>query len=205
MLLQGQVGPQQLGAGVQANLALGKAGEALVSEFHGRFYSLCYANKVFSESNQAAKALTTLSTTYTGNLLYNPVGSGFNLIVLQCLIAIATAPAGISNIHHEGTQLVQTAALSGLTANTVINNNFGNAASVVGVGLGYNVATLTLTPTIVRAIGGGPNATGSVTTPFINDEINGAIILGPGTFMGLGYLTTAVSVVATYTWAELPL
>ena len=202
MLFQGQVSPVQLASGVQAPVALGKGGEMLVSEYQGRYYSLAYAGKVFSASNQSAKALTLLSSTYTGNLVYNPLGSGVNAILLQCAVAVATAPGGISNMHYEGTSIVQPTAPTTNTANTVISNVLGNTQ--VAASANYNVTTLPATPTIIRALGGGPNATGSVTTPFIVDDIAGLIILTPGTYLGLGALTTAISVVATMTWAELP-
>lgn len=202
MLFQGQVGPQQLQSGVQANVALGKGGEMLVSEYQGRYYSLAYAGKVFSSANQAAKALTLLSSTYTGHLIYNPLGSGVNAILLQVCVAVATAPAAISNMHYEGTIGVQTTAPVTNTANTVFNNLLGNTQ--VAASASYNVSTLPVTPVVIRALGGGPNATGSVTTPFIVDDIGGALILSPGTYIGLGALTTAISVVASFTWAELP-
>lgn len=202
MLFQGQVSPQQLAAGVQANVALGKGAEMLVSEYQGRYYSLTYAGKVFSACNQAAKALTTLSATYTGHLIYNPLGSGVNAILLQCSVAVATAPAGISNMHYEGTLITQTTAPTTNTTNTVFNNLFGNTS--VAQSSSYNVSTLPAAPVAVRALGGGPNATGSVTTPFIVDDIAGLMIVGPGTYVGLGYLTTAISVIASFTWAELP-
>lgn len=202
MLFQGQVSPQQLAAGVQSTVALGKGAEMLVSEYQGRYYSLAYAGKVFGACNQAAKALTSLSSTYTGNLTYNPIGSGINVILLQVAVAVATAPAGIANMHYEGTLTAQTTAPSSNTANTVFNSLFSN--TTVGSGVNYNVSTLPAAPVAVRGLGGGPNATGSVTTPFIVDDLAGLMILGPGTYLGLGYLTTAISVVASMHWAELP-
>ena len=202
MILQGQVGVQQLAPGAQPIVSLGKAGEVLVSETQGRYYTLAYNGKVFSSANQAAKALTLLSSTYTGHLLYNPLGSGINCVVLQCAVSIATAPAGIADMHYEGSSIVQTTAPSSVTSNTVINSLLGNTA--VGATASYNVATLPVTPTVLRGLGGGPNATGSVSTPFIMDDLGGVIIIAPGTYMGLGALTTAISVVASFHWAELP-
>lgn len=202
MLLQGQVGPQTLSNGVQANIALGKAAEPLVSEFQGRYYSLAYAGKVFSACNQAAKALTTLSSTYTGHLIYNPIGSSINLSILQCAVAVATAPAGVSTMHYEGTLIVQNAAPTSNTVNTVFSNLLGS--SFTGQGNSYNISTLPTAPVAIRGLGGGPNATGSTTTPFIVDDLAGLFVLLPGTYIGLGYLTTAISVVASFHWSELP-
>ena len=202
MNLQGQVGPQQLASGVVANVALGKGAEVLNSEYQGRYYSLAYAGKVFGTSLQSAIALSTLSATYTGLLIFNPQGSGINAAVLQCAVAVATAPAGVSNMHYEGTLTSQTTAVTNTTAVASFNTLFGNtSAAACG---SSRAATLPAAPVAVRALGGGPNATGSVTTPFIVDDLGGLFILGPGTYLGLGYLTTAVSVVASFHWSELP-
>ena len=202
MILQGQVGPQQLAAGAVPTVSLGKGGEILNSEYQGRYYSLAYAGKVFGTSLQAAIALSTLSATYTGLLIFNPQGSGINAAVLQCAVAVATAPAGVSNMHYEGTLTSQTTAVTNTTSVATFNTLFGNtAAAACG---SSRAATLPAAPVAVRALGGGPNATGSVTTPFIVDDLGGLFILGPGTYVGLGYLTTAVSVVASFHWSELP-
>lgn len=204
MLFQGVVGAQALSAGAQANVSLGRFGDAYVSELNGRYYNLAYNGKMFSATTQVATALTTKSSTCTGLILFNPYGSIVNLVLLDITVALATAPAGISNIHLEG---VQTPVPS-VAAPT------GNAVSIVPTYLGSTYAsaafastgaTLTATPTVIRAIGGGPVATGSVTAPFIRDEVAGMIIVGPGCSVNLGYITTAISVVATYVWAELPI
>jgi hypothetical protein len=202
MNLQGQVGPQQAASGAILNVALGKGAEVLNSEYQGRYYSLAYAGKVFGTSLQAAIALTTLNSTYTGLLIFNPQGSGINAAVLQCSVAQATAPAGISNMHYEGTLTSQTTAVTNTTPVAIFNSLFGNT-SIAASG-SSRAATLPATPVAVRALGGGPVATGSLTSGFTCDDIAGLMILGPGTYLGLGYLTTAISVVASFYWSELP-
>lgn len=201
--VQGQVGVQQLQSGVQATVAQGKGAEVLVSEFQGKYYTLCYAGKVFTTCNQTVATLSTLSTTYTGLLVFNPVGTGVNMTLLQCAVALASAPGGISTIQHQASVTFQKTAVTNTTPNTVYNTLLGVQA--VGVGLASVSATLPTAPVAIRAIGCGVNATGSATTiPFALDDIAGGIILGPGTYCGLGYVTTAPAVIASYHWAELP-
>ena len=203
MLLQGTIGPQTLQNEASANLSVGKSAEAFGSSYQGRYYQLCYAGKVYNSCLQASTALSTLSTTYTGLMITNPVGTGFNCVMLQCCIAVSSAPAGISTMHHEGTKIFQPTAVTQGTPNTVQNMLLGNLT--LGVGLAASASTPPATPVALRAIGGGTNATGSVQcTDSIIDEIAGAMILAPGTYIGLGYLTTAISVIASYHWAELP-
>jgi hypothetical protein len=202
MLLQGAVGNQQLQDGANNIARAGKGGELMVSELNGRYYELCYRGKVFSACSQSAVALSTLSSTYTGFIVANNPGTSTNLVILQVAVAVATAPAGVSNMHYEGTLTFQPTACTAGTALTTFSTLFGSGLS--SVGLAKTATSTPNTPVAVRALGGGPNATGSVTTPFIVDDIAGQIILGPGTYLGLGYLTTAISVVASATWAELP-
>lgn len=202
--IQGQVGTQQLQTGVQANLALGKGAELLVSEFQAKYYSLCYAGKVYNTANQAVSTLSTLSTTYTGLMISNPFGSGFNSIVLQCCVAFASAPGGISTVHHEGAPAIHKTPVTQGTPNTVYNSLIGSPA--LGVTLGASASTPPNTPVVLRSIGCGVNATGSATTiPFVMDDIAGGMILQPGTYVGLGYVTTACNVIASYHWCELPI
>jgi len=204
MLFQGVVGLQTLSVGNQASVSQGRFGDTYVSEVNGRYYALAQAGKLFQATTQTAQALSTKSSTCTGLILFNPYGSTVNLVLLDICVALATAPAGISNIHLEGVQtpVPSVAAPSG-NAVTVQPTYLGS--SFASQAFASTSATLTATPTVIRAIGGGPNASGSVTTPFIRDEVAGQIIVSPGCSINLGYITTAISVVATYVWAELPL
>lgn len=203
MQFQGLVGSVQYADGAQPAARQGKGGELMVSELNGRYYELTYRGKVFSACTQTAIALSTKSTTATGLILTNPLGSGVNLMLLSIQVALATAPAGISNIHLEANAAVQGTAVTHTTPLTVVNALLG--ANTLGVGLADSAATLPATPTVIRAIGGGPVATGSVAAPFIYDDVAGQIIIGPGTNVSLGYVTTAISVIASFFWAELPI
>lgn len=183
--------------------ASGRNNQLYVDELQGRYFGLASRGKLFTAANQTAAALSTKSTTYTGYGLNNPLGNTLTLSLLDCCVAVATAPAGISNMHYEVNAAAQGVIPSSLTALTIYNCQLGNlSTSTAAV---YSAATLATAPTVFRALGGGPNATGSVTTPFIRDEIAGQIVLLPGTFIGLGYVTTAISVIASMVWAENPL
>ena len=204
MLFQGQVGLQTLSNGNQASISQGKFGDAYVSEVNGRYYALAQAGKMFQASLQSAVALSSKSATCTGLILFNPYGSTVNLVLLDITVALATAPAGVSNIHLEGVQ-TPVPSVAAPTGNGVTVAPTFLGSSAASQAFASTGATLTATPTVIRAIGGGPNATGSVTTPFIRDEVAGQIIIGPGCSINLGYVTTAISVLATYVWAELPI
>lgn len=198
----GALSPPPSQAGINATVGLGRNTEALASQLHAKYFYLTYAGQVYSICNQTVATLSTLSTTYTGLLVINPNGSGFNAVLLQCCVALASAPAGVSTIQHQAITSVQKTAVTNGTPATVYNGLLGTAA---GACTGSVAATLPTAPISIRAVGCGVVATGSTDTiPFALDEIDGTIILQPGTYCGLGYVTTAPGVIASYHWAELP-
>src|ERR1700752_95329 len=98
-IVQAQVGPQVDADGAAPNLRAAKTGALVVQDAHGRYTESVYRGNVFSGANHAAHALSTaISATQTGFPLTNPAGSGKNLIVLDACIALASAPAGISDL-----------------------------------------------------------------------------------------------------------
>lgn len=157
-------------------------------------------DQVYTAAHQAGQALSVaLSTTQTGFTLYNPAGSGKNLVVLQTTLLFATAPAGISSIVYAANVNPLAAAPATNTSLTVRNAVLGNPAA--GAGLVYSATTLPAAPVVVRALG-GPNASGSTTPPFIVDDVNGALVITPGCCLSINALTTAISVIASMTWRE---
>lgn len=202
-LQQGQAGIQALAEGVAPGIvSLDRLGGLMTSHGLPRYANLAARGYVFTASLQAAVALSTLSATCTGFCLTNPAGSGKNLFLLQICIALATAPAGAAPIHLAANVNTAAAAVTQTTPLTVRNLLLGSGT--VGVGLAASATTLPAAPVAIRPIGGGPVAGSSITPPFIMDEVGGAVVLQPGTAVSLGYLTTAISVVASMVWAELP-
>jgi len=202
MIIRGEVGEQFLSDGADSRFRQGRQGELMVSELHGRYYEAALRGRVFCAANQAAAALSLLSATATGLILTNPAGSGKNLELLEIAVALATAPAGIATLGLAANVNVVAAAVVHTTPLIVRPTLIGG--SLGAVGLADSAATLPAAPVLIRGIGGGPVATGSVTAPFIKDDVGGAIILAPGTAISLSAFTTAISVIASFTWAEWP-
>lgn len=98
MLSQGQVGPISSTAdGVQVALRAGKLGEQIVSQLHGRYFEQALRGNLFSTGTTATVAMTanhnstnglsaTLGTAAAATPMlgvWNPLGSGKNLVILQ--------------------------------------------------------------------------------------------------------------------------
>lgn len=201
MLLTGIVGAQALADGAQPNMRMDRLGAMMVSQMGGRYMELAMRGQLFMASLQSVVALSTLSATCTGFCLTNPNGSGKNIALLDVCVALASAPAGIASVHLAYGPKSTTA----VTQTTPLTVRSGLLESAAGVGLAASSTTLPAVPVAIRAIGGGPVATGSVESSFMRDEVAGQIIIPPGSSLSLGYITTAISVVASMAWAELPI
>lgn len=174
----------------------------LVSEMNARYYNLVYNGLVFTTANSGAQALSVASATFTGLALGNPVGSGKNLALLDITLGLAAALAAVS------TPVLASAAVVALTAGTAVGPNNaligGGLASVAKVGAS---ATLGAAPVVIRPLQGFQWVTAGTgeAACYTKDDIGGAIIIPPGQLVCIEALVAAVSVVAAFTWAELPI
>jgi len=197
--IAGQTGPQILQDGTTQPIRQGKSGDVIVQELHGRYFEQVYRGNVYSAANQAAQAISVaLNTTYTGLMLYNPIGSNVVLSILKVKFALSVAPAAISCLG-----LIsgfQTAAPSGLTSLTPVNNQVGNAQT--GVAQVYSAATIA-TPIWRQMLEDGFTA-GALKSPTGPVDLEGMIIVKPGGFVAIGALT-AVTGIGSIAWEEIPL
>lgn len=154
----------------------------------------------FVASTQAGVATSTgLSTTQTGFTLTNPGGSGKNLVILQAQVAMTTAPAGAATIIWAANVNPLAVAVTQTTPLTTRCAALGNPSQATG--LAASAATLPAAPVVVRALG-GPVATGQTTPPFVEDIVDGALVVIPGCAISISSLTTAISAVISVTWRE---
>jgi hypothetical protein len=194
------VGENQMADGKQlSGVRLDRLGAQVNADSVGLYYEAGFRGRAFFACNTGSQALSLNSTTCTGLALTNPAGSGRNLILIQLNVSLLTVPAGTSNLILTGsTTAVPTAHGTPLTVNPTIFGKTGGA-----VGLADSACTMP-TLTILRPVGGGPVAGSSINTPQIQDNINGQIVLGPSSCISLQTLTTAISVIASLSWIEVP-
>ncbi len=104
---------------------------------------------------------------------------------------------------------LETAALTGVTA-MVIHNAYSLGSDVEftptggrdSQGLVSSAATSTSTPVWLRPMASEAVAASSITPTTIVAELYGSLILPPGGFCALGYLTNAAVGIAGVSWAE---
>lgn len=197
------IGIQQVNDGSITTARGDKQGNTTVTEVNPRYYENNYRGLTFYAVNSAAQALSlTGTTTYTGLTVANPTGSGKNLILLEAIWCTTIAPTGVGAI----------ILATGATAAQTTGNSTGPVSTTLGSGAG-SVAkvgascTYGANPTFLRPFIGVPwvTATGNGNMGQNKDEIAGSIIVAPGQQVSFVAVTTAITGIGYFSWAELPL
>lgn len=212
MLLQGTVGPTQASDGAipAAGVRLGRLGEGVVTELHGKYYEQSARGNVFTAVQaNAGVILNTLGTTASFALL-NPPGSGKNMSLLRIGFVLKVLPAtpviGYYGLYINSGVLTQT-----LTGTILIPF----AAPFVGgnnpVVHPYTTATLPATPSLLEPMWQKTTTAEAPTTPpapFVAENLDGRIVIGPGNCLSLmqdaADATNGTAVVFA-TWEEVPI
>lgn len=197
----------------------GKAGEGIVAELHGKYYTQAYNGNLYYASNAGAGATFSIFTnaSFTGLALWNPQGSGKNLSIVKTYLGLNGAAAtaegsfGYAWLNNAGSGLATAAPLSAFTAITATRGSAicGLAGQGSSVALAGSAATLTTAMTWGRAAPFS-SSTGAITTQIaiggLVDDVDGTMIVPPGCFWTL---TTAIATggtfVGTVIWEEIPL
>lgn len=144
---------------------------------------------VYYAANQTATTWSVaLNTTHTGLVVYNPAASGVNLVILKASFALSVAPAAIAHIGLF-TGYIAAGIVTHTTPLTPVNCYTGGAA---GLGGADAAATLVGTPTWAMPIMGGFTAAALPSTSPSVIDVDGAIVVRPGGYCGIGALTAVV-------------
>ena len=176
-------------------------GDWAMSELHARYFEQGRYGNVFTAANQAAQAVSAaLATTYTGLMLYNPLGSGVMLVPTKLKYALSVAPAAIATIG----LISGWSATVGVTAQTtkLVNQSsqIGNLGS--GRAIALSAATI-VTPTWAFHLEDGFTAL-ALPGPVQLFDLEGMFQLLPGGFLAIGALT-AVTGLGSMAWEEVPI
>jgi hypothetical protein len=202
MIIGANTGPALLADGTQnAPARSDRLGGLYVVEGRARYAENTRRGLRMVGANQAAVTTSAgLSTTNTGLILFNPVGSTVNLEVDKLGLAFIVAFAAGAAIGLQGG--FAGAALAGVTVDGQYNALVNGP---VGQGLIYKAAT-TVAPVIKKSLGSG--LTGAITTipalaPVVID-LEGSVVVPPGGWLSL-YTSTASGASACFAsieWTE---
>lgn len=207
MLIQGQVGPvastTSLSAGVQATARLDNLGGLAATQLLPRYYETTYRRSMFTIANQTGITTSAaLSTSYTGLVLQNPVGSQFNIVLTKVGYAFTVAPAAAVVVG-----LMTGVNTTTFTTNLVVPRNryVGGITSIAVASTNTTIATPVL-ETVLGTVLTGAITTQSQQAPTVVD-MEGSLILTPGAFVAF-YTSTASGAsgfLGSFQWVEVPL
>jgi hypothetical protein len=221
----GYIGPINGTTGPSAGLLrIGGTGEQIVSDAHGRFYEAAVRGTLFSTGMTVTSISNVTFTTATVDAtatpivgVWNPLGSGKNLVILQARIQIVntalqtTGQGGFVWLTGTGESAISTGLTPlnrlTLTASGSIAKGFANTA------LTGKSASLSIRE--ASGLAGGPmnntsflqTAVGALSPNVVAIEnIDGAIIVPPGGVLSLQCTTTpiAISAASSLLWEEVP-
>lgn len=162
------------------------------------------AGQLFCAANVSAKSVVAVSTTATGVILYNPVGSNKTLYIVDAGFAWTTAPAAVHNLGWAimAPSITAPTGLTAIGSGVQSCQGWGNAAGSVAAA--YDAATLPLAPVMRRIAGGAVYGSGVAESPFsIIDYIDGALAVPAGGAFVFAGVTTTLAGLGSVTWIEI--
>ncbi len=190
--------------GTTVTALAGKAGEQVVTNLRGKYYTSNYRGTVFTFNRTAVTVPVIAATLVSVFSLWNPPGSGKNaeLISFDYGIVLATTVVDVVGLYYSSGSL----ALAGTftTAGTALSGSVGSTAA--NVVLPYSAYTHSGTPTRHSILG----FFGAVTTTNSQPahlDFDGRVIVPPGTVVSIAMSTAASTTSGVdlgLTWAEVP-
>ena len=200
----GAVGaPSNTSAADTTNLPLlqGKAGEGVVTELHGKWYTAAYRGRVFWGSALIAGVTIPVNTATAATFtLYNPVTSGVNVELISLDIGWpAAATTVVATILGSVSAQVPSGTLTegGYKGPAVVGSASTPAAKL------YTVATIVAITSHIPLIQVTSTADAEVSSHY---DFDGKLILAPGSLITLTSSPVQTGVaIPTFFWAEWPL
>jgi hypothetical protein len=206
--------------GDEANIILGKQAELLTSPLHSELYTQTYRGYVYHASTTPlGLAIPIYTSTAPVVCLWNPIGSGRNLSIMNIVFAYASGTAayasiGLCYVANAGSMIATGAVFSAFGSNNCLVNGVvaGGSAQVARVATA-GTTTLTTAPTAVNWFYtlGNINLeaqTGTAHASFVpgaGSNPKGSIIIPPGTAVWLAASIASSALYATtISWAECP-
>ena len=205
---QFRVGPIVAADGTLQDPRLGKAGEVIIQDAHGRFFEAAYRGNLYIASQLVTGvAPGTALGTAPPLTLWNPPGSGKIGVITKASLGYISGTLGAGAIVY-ATNLQPSAAPSGGTAILPINAQIGNPTSCQIKA--YTGSTVAATQTVVRPVWSmGPALATTAVFPFLVEAIaDGDLLLVPGaclSLQGIAGAGTSPLVTMSLVWEEVPL
>ena len=205
--LKGRVGLNRLKDGAQAFLRLSPGGGVVTAQGAASFQEAVRQGNCYVAETAASGVApgTSVSTTHAFTL-YNPVGSGVNLVVWRASLGFISGTLGPGVMHYVGPTPGNATAVSG-TAITPVNLLLNNARSAVGAP--KTTSTVPANPLILRPafVLTAMTTTAPAPPAACVDNVDGEFVVTPGGYLSLHSTAgagTSPLVVIGMSWEEVP-
>lgn len=199
MIIQSQTGLQNNPDGALIQARAGKQGDLMASPLHGRFYEAAYRGNKFGITGGLTTTTAAGAATFTGLIVGNPAGSGYNLAIDKVTVlqgAALTAETDIGIMYGINTTTV--------SLTTIFNRIAGGRASVAVANAGQTITAMTAF--VVFAGSGSGAITVPGLMPVVGYDFEGGLIIPPG--YAVASYTSRVSTTAlmwSFSWEEVPI
>lgn len=187
MRIEGRVGVGAFGDDSEVPPRLGNTGEQLTAHLNPKYYEQTVRGNAFVYAVPAAGAILNVLGTTSAPFLWNPAGSGKNLVITKVvagLVATGTTAAGhivYGFQNNLGSQTGTAAPVVSLTAVAAVNLLMGGGKASV-MRFAPTTVSLTAACTFLCSMGiGQATAASTATSPYMAvDDVDGRIIIPPG-------------------------
>lgn len=160
--------------------------------------------QVFTACNQSAATVTLINTTTaTGFILSNPYGSTKKMLLVDLTFAYTTVPAATAVLFIAMSSAPSSTNVVHTTPITVYGAD-GSGVATNAVGKADAAATTPAVPVYSRIIGYSPTTPATTGALSWTDRGEGSLIMVPGTYIQVSYITTAPVGITSATWIEVP-
>ena len=201
----GKVGVQSLSDGSSGPLRLDTDGALVVMPSGGKYTAATLAGRMCF-SYCAARATSVPATAQIGNIVWNPPGSGVNLVFgawsAQIQVTSATT-LGVTFGYTAQAITPTTVTVADAYGSTLLNaGSPGNCNAKA-----YAIGTLLVAPTPVMNLFHNTAAINTVGVDQVHGDFEGLFVCAPGYAVALSAITAAVTaagMTSTLTWEEKP-
>ena len=157
--------------------------------------------QAFQACNAAGVILTVVGTAVTGFVLSNPYGSGKKLVLSDAAFVPTTVPTATFAL---GIAVgFSTTAVTHTTPVSVYNGD-GTGVSSTSVAKVDSSATLPVAAVLSRINGYAPTTPATTGALSWLDQIDGKLILSPGSYAHFTFVGTAPTGISAMSWVEVP-
>ena len=180
-----------------------------VANGSGQYYQDTINGNVFIGTTAAAGVvLAAYNATAVTFALWNPAGNSRNAVLIGCDIGYISGTVASSTYTYSyqtgvGSTAATAAPITAATLGTPVNGLIGSGQSS---SMRFVPATLTLTTggTLLKTIGAANIGVAATTTNVVRDNINGTIIVPPGSIFIVGTIgTSGITAAISLVWEEI--